>query len=144
MNLRKRPPARTRLTWTLGLLLALAVAGCAPARPVDGLACATRRLEVARSLYESARTGLARYFRQREDFALTEAYLASQDAAVLARATRGCWDFDELSRRQAIDLIKASLLFQKLVVSNMRDQDPGVVVDLYGREYREIFRSDLH
>jgi hypothetical protein len=144
MNLRKRPPARTRLTWTLGLLVALVAAGCAPAGQAGGQVCAARRLEVSRSLYEVAREGMARYFRQREDFALTEAYLASQDATVLARASRGCWDFDELSRRQAIDLIKANLLFQKLVVANMRDQDPGVVIDLYGREYREIFRSDLH
>ncbi len=34
-------------------------------------------------------------------------------------------------------------LFQKLVVSNMRDQDPGVVVGLYGEEYREIFKNDI-
>ncbi len=46
-------------------------------------------------------------------------------------------------RRQAIDLIKSNLLFQKLVTSNMRDQDPGVVVDLYGHRYREIFKSDI-
>ena len=47
------------------------------------------------------------------------------------------------SQCQAIDLIRTNLLFQKLVVSNMRDQDPGVVVDLYGNEYREIFKNDI-
>ena len=46
-------------------------------------------------------------------------------------------------RRQAIHLIRTNLLFQKLVVSNMRDQDPGVVVDLYGNQYREIFKNDI-
>ena len=66
-----------------------------------------------------------------------------RNVTALARATRGCPDFDELIRRQAVELIKANLLFQRLVVSNMRDQDPGVVADLYGSQYREIFKNDI-
>lgn len=129
--------------WGL-LLVAVAVAGCAPRQRVEGFSCGERRLELAAAFYDQARAQLALHFRQRTDVALTDAYYASEDAILLARATRNCIDFDEVIRRQAIDLIKANLLFQKLVVSNMRDQDPGVVIDLYGSEYREIFKGDIH
>ena len=125
------------------LLAALLLAGCAPAPRGPTFSCGLRRLELASAYYDVAREKMALHFRQRVDQALTEAYHASQDAVLLARASRNCPDFDELVRRNALDLIKSNLLFQKLVVSNMRDQDPGVVIDLYGARYREIFKSDI-
>jgi hypothetical protein len=127
----------------LALLSALALLGCAPAQRVQGAACGGRRLELSVAFYEQAKDKLALYYRQRVDSALADAFHASQDSALLARATRNCSDFDEVVRRQAIDMIKTNILFQRLVVSNMRDQDPGVVVDLYGPQYREIFKNDI-
>jgi hypothetical protein len=125
-------------------LLALLAAGCAPAG-IDrsGQFCGERRIELALVMFDQAREQMARHFEQRVDSALRDAYQSSQDSLLLARASRNCLDFDEVIRREAIDLIRSNLLFQKLLVSNMRDQDPGVVVDLYGSQYREIFKNDI-
>jgi len=130
------------------LLAALALlvgvgSGCTSSAERLQAACGGRRLQAAVRKYDQAKEKLAEHFRQRADETLTDAYHASEDSVALARATRGCPDFDTLIRRQAIDLIKANLLFQKLVLSNMRDQDPGVVADLYGSQYREIFKNDI-
>jgi len=122
----------------------LLLVGCAAqyqAQPSDF--CAYRRVDLAYELYDTARGALSVHYRSRRDSALGLAYQASRDSNFMARATRSCMDFDEVVRRQAIDLIRANLLLQKLIVSNMRDQDPGVVVDLYGEEYREIFKTDI-
>ena len=131
----------------LGGVLALALAGlaaaCAPAERVQSFSCGQRRIALSSAFYDQARDMLALHFRQRVDSALTDAYHASQDSVLMARATRNCIDFDEVIRRQAIDLIKTNLLFQSLVASSMRDQDPGVVIDLYGAQYREIFKNDI-
>lgn len=128
-------------------VLALAIAGlaaaCAPAQRVQSFSCGQRRIALSSAFYDQARDMLALHYRQRVDSALTDAFHASQDSVLMARATRNCIDFDEVIRRQALDLIKANLLFQSLVASNMRDQDPGVVIDLYGAQYREIFKNDI-
>jgi hypothetical protein len=140
-------PARARLPAALPLaallLAALALAACAPSQRVSAYRCGERRLELSATFYEQAKTKLALYFRQRVDSALTDSYHASQDSVLMARATQNCLDFDEVIRRQAINMVKTNLLFQKLVVSNMRDQDPSVVIDLYGGEYRDIFKNDI-
>lgn len=136
-------PWRWACAGLLLLLAAVTAAACAPTRRAAGPPCGERRLELAAAFYDQAKAQLALHYKQRTDAALSDAYYASQDAILLARATRNCIDFDEVIRRQAIDLIKTNLLFQKLVVSNMRDQDPGVVIDLYGEEYREIFKNDI-
>ena len=144
MDKRMHDRARRRALPAGALLLAaLLAAACAPAQRVEGIRCGERRLELAASFYEQARGKLALHFQQRVDSSLADAFHASQDSVLLARATRNCVDFDEVVRRQAINLIKTNLLFQRLVVSNMRDQDPGVVIDLYGAEYRDIFKNDI-
>jgi hypothetical protein len=126
-----------------GLTALLLATACAPAQQYQGYNCGERRLDLAAGYFDQAREKLAQHYRLRSDSTLSEAMHASQDSILLARATRVCDDFDEVLRRQAIDLIKTNILFQRLVVSNMRDQDPGVVVDLYGSQYREIFKNDI-
>ena len=61
----------------------------------------------------------------------------------IARSVRSCYDFTREVKRDAIELIRINLVFQKLVMSNMRDQDPGVVAGLLGDQYREIFKNDI-
>jgi hypothetical protein len=136
-------PARLALLGAAVLLAGLVAAGCVPRRQYGDFTCGARRLQLSAGYLDQAKEKLALHFRRRVDSALAEAFHASQDSVLLARATRNCPDFDEAIRRQAIDLIKTNLLFQKLVVSNMRDQDPGVVIDLYGSEYRDIFKNDI-
>jgi hypothetical protein len=138
-----RRATRAALHAGLALLALLLIAACAPPQRYNGYNCGARRMALAATYYEQAKDKLALHFRQRVDSALSDAYNASQDSVLLARATRSCDDFDEAMRRAAIDLIKTNLLFQKLVVSNMRDQDPGVVIDLYGSKYRDIFKNDI-
>ncbi len=133
---------RAGIGFALLALSAMLLAGCGGQRVVLE-ACSDRRIDLSMAMFEQAKDKLALHFQQRVDTALSESYQASQDSVLLARATRNCHDFDAVVRRQAIDLIKSNLLFQKLITSNMRDQDPGVVVDLYGARYREIFRSDI-
>lgn len=123
-------------------LSAMLLAGCGAKRVVLE-ECSDRRIDLSMAMFEQAKDKLALHFQQRVDTALSESYQASQDSVLLARATRNCHDFDAVVRRQAIDLIKSNLLFQKLITSNMRDQDPGVVVDLYGPRYRDIFKNDI-
>ena len=142
MGSRKRWSQKTGMALALLAVMALFLSGCGVKR-VALPACSDRRLDLAVAMFDQARAKLTLHFRQRVDTALSESYQASQDSVLLARATRNCHDFDAVVRRQAIDLIKSNLLFQKLITSNMRDQDPGVVVDLYGSRYREIFRSDI-
>lgn len=125
------------------LLGAGVLAGCVPVAPYGYVSCGTHRLRLSEQYYEEAKKKLALHFKQRVDTALSDAYHDSQNAVLLARATRNCDDFDEAIRSQAINLIKTNLIFQKLVMSNMRDQDPGVVIDLYGPQYREIFKNDI-
>jgi hypothetical protein len=127
---------------TVLLLATLVLAGCAgkSALPVF---CAEQRINLAMDMFDRAKEHLAIHYQQRTDSTLGLAYRASQDAVTLARASRRCRDFDRVLRRQAINLIRTNLLFQKLVVSNMRDQDPGVVIDIYGPGYREIFKNDI-
>lgn len=131
-----------RWVWLLLPAALLALSACTGTR-VQPVFCAEKRLNLALDLYDKAREQLAIHYRQRSDSTLGTAFRASQDAVILARSSRNCLDFDEVTRRQAIDLIRTNLLFQKLVVSNMRDQDPGVVIDLYGARYREIFKNDI-
>ena len=133
---------RAGMVLALLVLSAMLLAGCG-AKRVALEACSDRRIDLSMAMFEQAKDKLALHFQQRVDTALSESYQASQDSVLLARATRNCHDFDAVVRRQAINLIKSNLLFQKLITSNMRDQDPGVVVDLYGPRYREIFRSDI-
>ena len=129
--------------WLMVLaVMALFLAGCSAKRVVLQ-ACSERRIDLSIAMFEQAKEKLALHFQQRVDTALSESYQASRDSVLLARATRNCHDFDGVVRRQAIDLIKSNLLFQKLITSNMRDQDPGVVVDLYGSRYRDIFKNDI-
>ena len=130
--------------WALpaALVLVAILAGCA-ARVRAPVYCGERRIDLAMLAYDQAKEQLAIHYKNRTDSALGAAYRSSQDSVFLARASRGCYDFDAVMRRQAINLIKTNLLFQKLVVSNMRDQDPGVVIDLYGPRYREIFKNDI-
>ncbi len=144
MNERTLQTARRHaLRWILAVLIAGLAAACGPVQRVQSFSCGQRRLALSSAFYEQAKDKLALHYRQRVDSALADAYHASQDSVLMARATRNCIDFDEVIRRQAIDLIKTNLLFQTLVASNMRDQDPGVVIDLYGAQYREIFKNDI-
>lgn len=131
--------------WVLpiAILASLILAGCGGGRTREPVFCGDRRIELALAAYDQAREHLSIHYRNRSDSSLGSAYRSSQDSVFLARATRSCYDFDEVMRRQAINLIKTNLLFQKLVASNMRDQDPGVVIDLYGPRYREIFKNDI-
>ncbi len=139
---RKSRGKRAGIGFMLLAVTALFLAGCGAKRVVLP-ACSDRRIDLSIAMFEQAKEKLMLHFQQRVDTALSESYQASRDSVLLARATRNCHDFDAVVRRQAIDLIKSNLLFQKLITSNMRDQDPGVVVDLYGSRYREIFRSDI-
>lgn len=124
------------------LLLAVGLSGCAGLlgdRAVMRRDCAPRRLDLAEALYQDARDQLATHFRQRDEIALQRAYHLSQDAESLARSSSGCVDFDAAARQQAINLIRANRLFQKLAISTMPDQDPGVVIGLLGEQYYDIF-----
>ena len=142
MNMRWKFKA---VRWVLpaALVAGLLLAGCVGARTRAPVFCGERRMDQALLAYDQAKEHLAIHYQNRSDSSLGLAYRASQDAIFLARASRNCYDFDQVMRRQAINLIKTNLLLQKLVVSNMRDQDPSVVIDLYGPRYREIFKNDI-
>ena len=129
----------------LGLVAGLLVTACTLSEPQLVLqSCADPRLDLASSLYEEAKDQFAVHFQQRRFTALNVAYRSSKDAVLVARSTRGCYDFDVVTRRRALSLIRSNLLFQKLVLSNMRDQDPEVVVGLFGEMYQDIFKNDIH
>ncbi|MDH4247390.1 MAG: hypothetical protein OEW39_06210 [Deltaproteobacteria bacterium] len=143
----------TRGSWSLvriGALLVtaglLTLAGCATSpygQRVKYQTCSDERLALAFALYGKARDELALHYRQRMDSALENAYQASVDSMLVARTVRNCDDFNTLIKRDALNLIRVNRLFQILVTSNMRDQDPGVVVGFFGEDYRDVFPNDI-
>ena len=139
-----------RATGWLGVLVAGALvlaSGCvtdpyAGAR-VQYQTCSDERLALAYALYSKARDELALHYRQRTDASLGNAYQASVDSMLVARTARNCDDFNTLVKRDAINLIRVNRLFQVLVVTNLRDQDPGVVAGVFGDDYRDVFPNDI-
>lgn len=132
--------------WIWGLLLVglLVLQGCAADRlNTVRRSCAKDRMLLAYELQNEAKAQLAFYFKQRSESNLSYAYHASKDSMLVARSVRSCFDFNRNVKREALDIIRINRLMQKLVVSNMRDQDPGMVAGLFGDQYREIFKNDI-
>ena len=105
--------------------------------------CARARLSLASSMFDEARAQLVSHYTWRTEVSLAYAYHASRDSMFIARSTRSCYDFSQEVKRDAVELIRINRVFQTLVMSNMRDQDPGVVAGLLGDQYREVFKNDI-
>jgi len=145
---RRSAGRRCRLRGALWVaLLALAPAACTGpfvTAQRDDRGCVAPRLETASYLYDEARQQLATFFKQRNDSQLLNAYYASIDSVRVARTMRDCYDLTELDKEDAVDLIRSAILLRKLVVTNMRDVDPGVMQGIYRGRYREIIKNDIY
>ncbi len=147
---RRHGPRCVRRRAAAGVLAALAallLAGCAAAfRPAQAQleGCTQPRLITASLLYEEAKEQLAQFYRLRDDSQLFNAYFASGDSLRMARSTRRCFDFDDLARSDAVDLIRSNRLLRILVRSNMRDPNPGVVAGIYRDQYREVLKNEIY
>jgi hypothetical protein len=125
------------------LALTLLASGCSRqqilASQQPQVSCSQRRLELSAALFNEARSQMARHLRERTHMSLHYAYYLSSDAVQLARATRGCSDYNDAVQNQAINLIRTSRLLRTLAVTNMRDPDPLVTETLLQDRYTDLF-----
>lgn len=130
----------------VGLAL-LALGGCLrqfeQLQQPQARSCSETRLDAAAALHEEAKEFLVRHFNERDNRSLLFAYYASQDTEELTKSIRYCEDFDRLYRERGSNLIRATRILRKVVVGNMRDPDPTVLVHLMGPDYDDVFRSDI-
>ena len=112
--------------------------------PPEPISCSSRRLNLAASLYEQSKEFMTDHFKERDDLSLLYAYYASMDAEDLTRSIRSCDDFNDVAKARGTDLIRAARMLRKAVLLNMRDPDPALMVQLLGRKYVEVFKSDIH
>ena len=132
------------LVWVL--LLALLPAACIDQlefAPVAQFSCSEVRLNAAAGFYEEAKEQLELHFTERPNNSLVFAYYLSLDSEELAKTIRACPDFRR-NKERAIDLIRANLVFRRVLLVNMRDSDPFVMINILGYKYDEVFRSDIH
>lgn len=130
----------------LSALLLAAVMSCAVdfGQPVLVTQCSRIRLDAAIISYEDAKDQFAEHFQTRSDTALVYAYHATVDAVQLARSIKTCFDFSDGYKQEAIWLIRTNRVFQRLIMNNLRDPDPEVVIGMFGSRYREIIRNDIN
>ncbi|MBI4081665.1 MAG: hypothetical protein HY423_03550 [Candidatus Lambdaproteobacteria bacterium] len=143
-----KPEAGRHGRWRPALSLALLAAGlgaCAPQfyQQPTAQGCVRPRLEAAAQLFDESKQQLAQFFKQRFEGQLLNALHASNDAMRIARSTQRCFDFDDTAKEQALQLILSARLLNILVFTNLRDDDPGVMVGLYRERYREIIKNDI-
>lgn len=132
----------------LALVLgALTLGGCLDsfelAAPLP-VSCSTRRLNLSASLYEEAKEFLSIHYKERDNLSLLYAYYASVDAEQLTRTIQYCDDFSPGMKQRGTDMIRAARTLRKAALLNMRDGDPMVLVQVLGRKYDEVFKSDIH
>jgi hypothetical protein len=135
----------------LALLAALALCGALLSSCLDQLelaqqepvSCTKRRLDVAAGLYDEAKQFLDVHLRERDNLSLLYAYYASLDAEELTRTIRLCDDFGGGARERGTDLIRATRILRRVVVVNMRDPDPMVMIHLLGTKYDDVFKKDI-
>lgn len=127
------------------LCLALIAGACtsealrAPVR-----SCSEQRLELSSNLLDDAKAQAISHYASRAEEPLVRAYYSSRDAITVARSIRRCWDFDSLYRQQAVDLIRSSVLLQRIVRQTMRDPDSSVAQTLFRERYYEVFENDIN
>jgi len=128
-------------------LCALALGSCLESfdltAPVP-VSCSNRRLNLSAALYEEAKDFLTTHYQERDHLSLLYAYYASVDAEELTRTIRFCDDFSSLMKERGTELIRATRALRKAALLNMRDGDPMVLVQLLGRKYDGVFKSDIH
>ncbi len=112
--------------------------------PLEEFSCSKRRLDVASGMYDEAKEMLRIHFKERHNSSLVIAYYLSQDAEALSKSIRRCFDFSDISRERAISLIRANRIFRRVLVVNMRDTDPYVMISILGSQYDTVFKSDIH
>ena len=137
--------AGARLALGLGLVLLLAACvGDLELIQPEPFSCTKRRLDVASGMYDEAKEMLRIHFKERHNSSLVIAYYLSQDSEALSKSIRRCIDFGEISKERAISLIRANRIFRRVLVVNMRDTDPYVMISILGSQYDSVFKSDIH
>lgn len=144
---RRRGKGRGMLRAAALILSGLALGSCLDQfelTPLEPVSCSNRRLNLAASLYEQSKEFMTDHFKERDDLSLLYAYYASMDAEDITRSIRSCDDFNDVAKARGTDLIRAARMLRKAVLLNMRDPDPALMVQLLGRKYVEVFKSDIH
>ena len=128
------------------LISLLALSGCVnqlDLRQQQPVSCSERRLDVAAALFEESKEFVLLYFEERDNSSLLFAYYSSKDAEDLTKSIRNCDDFDRDFKARGTELIRATRVLRRVVVLNMRDPDPAVMIQLLGPSYDGVFKSDI-
>ena len=140
-------PCKAGARLALGLGLALLLSACVGDLELiqrEPLSCTKRRLDVASGMYDEAKEMLRIHFKERHNSSLVIAYYLSQDSEALSKSIRKCPDFGEIPKERAVSLIRANRIFRRVLVVNMRDTDPYVMISILGSQYDTVFKSDIH
>jgi len=111
--------------------------------PPEPVSCSKHRLAVAAGWYDEAKHLLDAHLRERDNLSLLYAYYRSVDAEELTRSIRSCDDFGGKAHERGTDLIRATRILRRVVVVNMRDPDPMVMIHLLGTKYDDVFKKDI-
>ena len=150
MKAEKRPTGRRtgvpgRALAVLVTAISVLAAGCVQQldfqQPIRS--CADTGLNAAASLHEEAKQYLVRHFKERDASSLQFAYYATQDTEELTRAIRFCGDFDRFFRQRGSEIIRSARILRRVIIGNMRDNDPAVMVHLMGPDYDDVFPTDI-
>ena len=141
----RRISPRSSVFAALAAALTVVTVGCVQQldfqQPVRS--CSNLGLRAGASLHEEAKHFLVRHFKERDPASLQYAYYATRDTEELTRSIRLCDDFDREFRRRGSELIRSARILRRVVVGNMRDNDPSVMVHLMGPAYDEVYPTDI-
>ena len=128
------------------LISLLALSGCVnqlDLRQQQPVSCSESRLLVAAALFEESKEFVLQHFKERDNSSLLFAYYSSKDAEELTKSIRDCDDFDREFKSRGTELIRATRVLRRVVVLNMRDPDPAVMIQLLGPNHDGDFKNDI-
>ena len=126
-------------------LVIFSIAGCSGMDLLGGRTTPTRSpcadlvLDHAFLLHAEAKSGLALFYDEQEDYRLYQSYYASVDSVNVARSVSQCWDRRRSHFNAMRNLEEMNRQIVKVVRRNMPDDDKGELVSVYQDKYPLLF-----
>ena len=135
-------------TFFLVIGIAFLLQGCAELANFTGQEtsrppCADRVVNRAFQQYGEAKSGLALYFEELNDNRLYQAYYAAWDSRNTVNSVKKCWD-RRVSHYNALqNLMDMNKELARLIIINMPDDDPGVMISIYREQYDRVMNPQF-
>ena len=105
--------------------------------------CANPRIDLAFSLFDEAKLELATHYEDRDPNHLLDAYHLAGDSMSMARSVKKCRDRNITHFYAMKNLREKNRSLQRVVRLNMRDEDPGTLIDIYRDQYDKVMPNDI-